>query len=306
MMLGGAGFAAAMGQIRYLSAELHPFEIAFFRNLFGLMLMSPWVLRAGLGVLKTRRIGLYSLRAALALTAMLSWFTAISLVPLTDAVALSFTTPIFTTILAALVLHEVVRLRRWSAVLIGFCGVLIILRPGVSALDPNMFLVLVSSLAFASSGIVIKLLSSTESPNAIVTWMVIYLTPISLVPALFVWETPAWALFPWLLGVAATTTTGHIGLTRAYHTADATAVQPFIYVQLPFVALLGYLAFAEVPSGWTWVGAAVIAGACIYIARREARAVAAEEIPPARPVDGATPSAPETALGPPASKRPGP
>ena len=272
MTVGTAGFAVAAGIIRHTSAELHTFEIVFFRNLFALFIMLPWVMRQGAGALRTKRIGLYTFRACLALTAMISWYTAITLVPLGDAVALSFTAPIFTTILAGIFLHEVIRARRWSAVLVGFLGVLVILRPGFETVDPNLFIVIVSSVAFAGSGIVIKILSRTDSPNAIVTWMAIYLTPLSLVPALFVWRTPEVATLLWLVALAAATTTGHIGLTRAYAVAEATAVQPFAYVHLPFVAIVGYIAFGEVPTAWTWIGAAIIAAACLYIAHREARA----------------------------------
>ena len=271
-IIAAASFAVAVGLIRYVSAYLHPFEIAFFRNLFGLMFMSPWLFRAGFGVLRTERIGLFSLRAVFALGAMLSWFMALSILPLGEAVALSFTTPIFATILAALVLREVVRARRWSAIAVGFLGTLVILRPGHAAVDPASFLVLFTAVCFATSGILAKVLTRTETPNAIVTWMVIYLTPISLIPAAFVWQTPSLWHLPLLAAIGAATTMGHMGLTRAYNLAEASAVQPYQYTNLPFVALIAYFAFDEVPDAWTWLGAGIIVGAALYIARREAKA----------------------------------
>ena len=286
MTFSACGFAASIGLIRQVSHELHPLEIVFFRNLFGLLYMAPVALRAGRGFLRTRRHGLYALRAVFGLTAMMTWFTAISLLPLAEAVALSFTTPIFTTILAALVLREAMRARRWAAVALGFLGTLVIVRPGIAAFDPASLIVIVSALAFATSGIIIKALSRTEHPNAIVTYMVIYLTPASLGPALWVWQTPEAVTFALLAGIGAATTMGHIGLTRAYAATEATVIQPFGFSQLPFAALIGYFAFGEVPGPWTWPGGAVIAGACLYLARRESvegrasAASAADELPP--------------------------
>ena len=278
-------FACGAGLIRHVSQTFHPFEIAFFRNLFGLLFMAPWVFRSGFGVLRTKRIGLLSLRALVALGAMLSWFSALSLLPLGEAIALSFITPIMATILAALILRETVRLRRWTAVAIGFAGMLVILRPGVAVIDPAAFLVLLTAVCFASSGTIVKTLSRTESPNAIVTWMVIFLAPISIIPAAFVWQTPSLEMIPWLAAVGAATTLGHVGLTRAYDAADASYVQPFQYATLPFAALIGYLAFAETPDVWTWIGAGIIAGSALYIARRETLA-AQDSATPALPGDG--------------------
>ena len=133
-MVGACLFFAAMsGIIRHVSAELHAFEIAFLRNLFGLAFMMPWLARVGWSGLKTQRIGLYTVRGIIGLAAMLAFFWAITILPLAQVTALSFTAPLFATILAALVLREVVRARRWAAILVGFVGALIILRPGVAS-----------------------------------------------------------------------------------------------------------------------------------------------------------------------------
>lgn len=280
-------FACGAALIRHVSQTFHPFEVAFFRNLFGLMFMLPWLLRSGFGALKTKRVGMLTLRALVALGAMLSWFSALRLMPLGEAVALNFVTPIFSTILAALILREIVRLRRWTAVAIGFLGMMIILRPGVAVIDPAAFLVLLTAACFAASSIIVKMLSRTETPNAIITWMVIYLVPLSLIPALFVWETPSLDMMPWLVAVGAVTTMGHVGLTRAYNVADASYVQPFQYSMLPFAAAIGYFAFAEMPDIWTWIGAGTIAASSLYIARRETLAARGDPAP--RPPTEPTP-----------------
>ena len=273
MIAASAMFAGMIGIIRFLAVrgDLHPFEIAFFRNLFGLAFMLPWLARVGFAGLRTRRIGLYTLRGVISLMAMLSWFWAVSVMPLAEAVALSFTTPIFATVLAVIVLHEVVRARRWTATLIGFLGAMIILRPGVGQLAPAALVVLFSAMAIAGAITCLKLLARTESANAIVTYMVLFLTPMSLVPALFVWTTPSWETLPWLVALGGLATAAHGCVTRGFAAADASAMMPFDFVRLPFAALIGFLVFGEVPDLWTWVGAAIIFGASAYIAHREAR-----------------------------------
>lgn len=271
MVFAAFGFSCAAGMIRHLSAQLHVFEIAFFRSLFGLLYMMPWVLGRGVAVLRTERLGLYAIRAIFGLVAMISWFTALSRLALADAMALSFTTPIFTTILAGIFLGEIVRLQRWAAVAVGFIGTLIIVRPGATAFDPWSLIALLSSACFASAAIAVKLLARTEHPNAIMTYMALFIAPLSAIPASFVWQWPSLDQLAWLAAIGAGTTVGHMGLTRAYSVADATAVQPFLYVQLPLVAAIGYAIFDQKPTIYSWIGAIIIVVACLIIAHREAR-----------------------------------
>lgn len=270
-MVGACLFFASMaGIIRHVSSELHPFEIAFFRNLFGLAFMMPWLARVGWGGLKTQRIGLYTVRAIIGLGAMLMYFWAITILPLAQVTALSFTAPLFATILAALILREVVRKRRWAAVLIGFVGALIILRPGVQEIGWPTMAVLFSSLLMASAVVMVKMLSRTEPTSAIVTYLVIYLTPLSLIPALFVWETPSWTVLAWLMALGGVATAAHQCLTRSFAVAEASAVMPFDFCRLIFAALIGFFFFDQVPDLWSGIGAAVIVAASVYIAHREA------------------------------------
>jgi len=269
MLLAAICFAAMNGVIRYLSADLHPFVLAFFRNLVGLMFMLPWILRGFGAGLKTDHLGLHFLRSLIGLTAMLGWFWALAHMPLAEAVALNFTMPLFTTLLAIPLLGEVVRLRRWAATVVGFVGVLVILRPGAEAISDTSLIVLAASVFMASAGIAIKKLSRTETNNAIVAYMVIFMTPMALVPALFVWTTPAWSALPWLVAMGGFATLAHQCLTRAFRAADASALMPFDYARLPFTALVGYFAFGQVVGVWTWIGGGIIAAAGLYIAHRE-------------------------------------
>ncbi|MBS37949.1 MAG: RNA polymerase subunit sigma-54 [Thiotrichales bacterium] len=264
-------FSAMNLIIRLASEHVHPLEIPFFRNLFALLFMLPWAYRSGVSVLRTRQLKMHGMRALVGVASMFAWFSAVSLLPLAEAVALSFTAPLFVTIGAALLLGEVVRARRWTATLIGFLGTLVVLRPGIAEVTWLTLLPISAALLMAGSMLCVKVLARTEPPAVIVFYMGLLMTPLSLIPALAVWRWPsptAWGLFV-LLGLIAAVS--HIFFTRAFAKCDASAVQPFDYMRLPFVALLGFLFFGEVPSGWIWLGGAMIAGSAIYIARREAQ-----------------------------------
>jgi len=278
-MVGAALFFAGLsGMIRYLSESLHPFQVTFFRNLFGLVFMLPWLCRAGFGGLRTGRLKLYAWRSFLSLLSMLCGFSALTMIPFDQAIALTFTVPLFATVGAALILHEVVRARRWTATIIGFIGVLIIVRPGFggpamvgAAGSPTLGvgLSMLSAVISAQITLIVKNLARTEPSDAIVTYMVLLLTPMSLVPALFVWQWPPWSLWPWIVSLGVLGSTGHMCYIRSFAAADASAVMPYDYTRMIFAAVIGYLAFGEAPDLWTFVGAAVIAGAAIYIAHRE-------------------------------------
>jgi drug/metabolite transporter (DMT)-like permease len=271
MLIGG--FCAVMMNvlIRFAAYWLHPFEVTFFRCLFSLFVMLPFIIRSGPSILATPKVGFYTLRAVVGLISMLSWFYGITIVPLATATAVNFTAPLFATMAAALILHEDVRLRRWIAVVIGFVGVLVIMRPGRESLDAMLLLILLSAASSAMNNITVKYLVRTERPNTIVALFSVYLTPLSLIPALFVWEWPDLTSLGALAGLGIIGTLAHLSVARAYLAADASACAPYEFVRLPYAALIGYLLFGEVSDGWTWVGAAIIAGAAIYVAHREAR-----------------------------------
>jgi drug/metabolite transporter (DMT)-like permease len=271
MVAASTAFAAMIILIRHLTATFDPLQVVFFRNVFGLIAMLPWLAGHGVGALRTQRLGLHALRATIGIVSMICWFTALSLMPLAQATALSFTAPIFASVLAVLFLGEVMRLRRWSATAAGLLGTLIIVRPGYSSVDEAALLAIASALLGAASPIFVKIMARTESTGAIVTYMVLFTTPLSLVPALLVWQTPTFGQlgFAALLGLAGTL--GHLCFTRALASADATVVVPFDYLRLPTVALIAYLVFAEVPSVWTWIGGAIIAASSLYMTLREAK-----------------------------------
>jgi drug/metabolite transporter (DMT)-like permease len=257
--------------IRVAAEGMHPFEVAFFRCLFGLIVLLPWIGRSGVSSLRSRNSGFFVLRAAIGLVSMATWFYGITVVPLATATAVNFTAPLFATLAAVLVLHEDVRLRRWSAVVIGFIGVLVIMRPGKEPLDANLLLLLLSAATGAMNNITVKFLVRTEPPSKIVALFMLYLTPLSLVPALFVWQWPSLSGVGTLIGLGCLGTVAHLSVARALAAADASACAPFEFARLPFAALIGFVWFGEVTDLWTWVGAAIIGGSSVYVAHREAR-----------------------------------
>ena len=280
MVCSSLAFAMMMAIVRHLSQDLHPFEVAFFRNFIGFAVVLPWFLCSAGVTLRTERPWLHLGRAACGLSAMLCLFMAISLMPLAEVTAVTFTSPLFATAGAALVLRETVRLRRWTATLTGFAGVLIILRPGAEALAPGALLALAAAAFMASAMLFIKVLSRTEHPTTIVVYFGMLLTPMSLIPALFVWETPALHHLPWLIALGVTATVGQLLLTQAFSAADASLVMPFDFSRLIFVAIIGAVFYAELPDVWTWIGAGVIVAASAYVAHRE-RQLGTPNVPPA-------------------------
>jgi drug/metabolite transporter (DMT)-like permease len=192
--------------------------------------------------------------------------------PFAKAISMSFTAPLFATLLAATLLKERVRLRRWSATIAGFIGVLVVLQPESSGIHFGELLALAAAALSAIVSMIVKNLSRTESSNAIVTYMVLLLTPMSLALALPFWSWPPtvnW--WPFMVGMGLAGTLGHLCWVRALGMADVSLVVSYDYVRLLFAALIGYWAFSEAPGLHTWVGAALIVGSGIYIARREAQ-----------------------------------
>ncbi len=265
-----AAFAVMMVLVRFSTETLHPLQTVFFRNLFGLAFMLPWLVRVGPAALRTKRPWAHLARATCGLVAMMCLFTAVGGLPLAEVTAITFAAPLFATVGAALILRETVRLRRWTATVIGFAGVLIILRPGAEALHPLALVALGAAAFMAVAMLFIKSLSRTEHPNAIVVTFGLLMTPLSLIPALFVWQTPTASEWAILVCIGAAATVGQVLLTRAFRSADASAVAPFDFSRLVFVSILASVFFGETSDLWTWVGAAVIVSATVYIAHREA------------------------------------
>jgi drug/metabolite transporter (DMT)-like permease len=298
MMVSGAAFAGMNVLIRALTRTLPIPEVVFFRNFVALAFMTPWIISCGGRGLRTTHTRIYLGRSTIAFLSMLLSFWGLALMPIAEATALGFTSPLFATIAAVIFLGEVVRVRRWTATIIGFAGALIIIRPGFAGSGfglhwPQLLIVLSSAMGGFNS-VLVKQLTRTESSNAIVTYMTLYAVPMSLIPAVWGWVWPpaeTWWLIA-LLGLLGTI--GHQLFTRAYAIADASAMAPLDFAKLPFAALIAWLAYDEVPDAMMWVGAAVIACSTAYIAHRETKLARepriATPVPAAAPIETAAAS----------------
>lgn len=269
MLVGTVVFSVMPITVREATRHMHPFEAAFFRNLVALLIMTPWLVSTGFTAMRTSRWRLYTTRALTGAVSMFSWFYGMAHMPLGAAQALSFTQPLFATLLAAVVLREDVRLRRWSATVLGFVGVLIIIQPGSRPVGIPEMAVLLSALFGAMSAVQVKSLSRTESTSAMVFFLALYMTPFSLVPALFVWTWPPLEAWFWIAAMGTVGTIGHLCVVRAYHLAEASALMPYDYIRLPMAAIFGWAIYNEALTTTFWIGAAIIAGSAIYIAHRE-------------------------------------
>ncbi len=270
LMLAATLLAACMNAVaRHVSEGVHPYMIVFFRSLFGLVFLSPFILRSGIVVFRTRRFGGHLTRGAFNVVNMMCFFTAVGITPLAELVALGFTAPVFATVLSVLVLHEIVGKHRWAAVIVGFVGAMVIVRPGFGTLSEGHLYTLGAAVTWAGVMLMVKSLSRTESSLTIVAYMAVLMTPVSLIPALFVWQWPSYTELGWLAMMGAIGTAVHFILAQAVRQADLSVVMPFDFAKLVWISLIGYMLFAEVPAWTTWAGGALIFASGAYIARRE-------------------------------------
>jgi len=272
LMLGSTVlFALMVVAIRLASATLHTFEIAFFRNFFGLLAAAPLILRHGPGFLKTTQFPRYLFRCVIGICSMLAGFWAIGHLPLAQAVSLSYSTPLFVTLAAAAMLNERVRARRWTAVALGFLGVLVIVRPWSHAFSMGSLVAVSAAVLSALVAIQIKQLSQVDKADTIVFWTYALWVPMSLLPALFVWVWPSGITWLWLVATGLMGTVGQLLWTRALKLGDVSALTPISFMQLPVVTLAGWVLFDEALDGPTLLGAGIILGSTFYIAHREAK-----------------------------------
>ena len=272
MCLSTLAFAIMHGLVRFVSEVLHPFQIAFFRNIFGLAFLLPLLLRSRFAILRTNQIGLHALRGVINIAAMLMFFTALSITPLAKITALSFTAPIFMAVLAVLVLGERFRIYRWGAILSGFLGMLIILRPGLISIDTGALLTTASAALWAVAMIIIKIQSRLESSVTIVAYMGIFLGLFSLLPAIWVWQPFGIQTLGWLALIGLSGTIAQMAISQSLKETDPTATMPFDFLKLIWTAMIGAWFFAEIPDIFTWIGATVIFLSGFFIALRERRA----------------------------------
>lgn len=264
-------FATGHAGAKYLTSDMHPFVIAFWRNLFALMPFLPWIAKNGLRSMQTKRIGFHFLRAFANALSMIFWFTALSMMALADATALSMLGPLFAMMLAAIFLREGIESRRWWALAFGMAGALVIVRPGFETIGLGAILVLLRGVAQGVNKVMAKSLTKTEDTGVIVAYLLLLATPITLLPALFYWQWPTLPDLIVLVGMGGVGAVANICMVKAYGMVDVSVVEPITFTRLIWAALLGYLIFAEFPDYWTWIGGAMIVAATSYISHRESK-----------------------------------
>lgn len=271
MAASGLCFSAMTGILRFVTETMDPLQAGFLRYAFGLLFLAPYFVGGRIGQLRTRRLHWHVLRGLLHTIGVLLWFYALTRIPLADITALSFTSPLFATVGAVLFLGERLHARRIGAVLMGFAGALIVIRPGFVAVDIGVICMLINAPLFAISELMAKSLSRHEGTATIVTYQTLTVTLFALIPAIFVWTAPSLTDWGLLLVTAAVATGGHLCWIRALKEADVTVTQPIKFLTLVWAAAIGFFIYAEIPDLWTWVGGAVIFASASYIAHREAQ-----------------------------------
>ncbi len=253
--------------VRLLSPGVHPFVIGFTRALFGLLVLLPWILRRPQILRSNYRLN-HLLRAALKLASLIAFFAAFARAPLADATAIAFTAPVFLIIGAWLLLGEPLRMARALAVIVGFAGVLIVLRPdSPTASTSGMLLALLGAFLTAASQLILKPMSARDPTETLVAWNLILTVPLAALPAALVWSTPnpeQWALLA-LQGALGALNMSLV--TKALSLGEASLIAPFEFLRLPIVAGLAFMLFGQAVPISTWIGGGVIFAATLLMAR---------------------------------------
>ena len=224
--IGSLAFSFNDAVIKQLGTKFDPYQLAFARYFVGLVLLGPVFISMGVRGLQTQRFGLHMTRLVIACIAQVGVFYAVIHLYLTDATAIAFSRPLFTTIVAVFLLSELVSARRWVATIVGFVGVMIMVRPGHAGFDPVALIAIISALTFAVANVLIRLMADTEPPNRILFYYHAGGTVVFLIPAIWVWQTPIGIEWLMLALIGALTTIGMTGFVRAFSVGEANAVGP--------------------------------------------------------------------------------
>jgi drug/metabolite transporter (DMT)-like permease len=265
--------------VRELLDTMGTFQILFFRASVSFLMVLAVLPRYGIGALRTRRIGLHATRDVLHFGGQAAWVYAIGVLPLATVFAIEFTMPVWTALLATLLLGERLNQGRIVMLALGLAGILIILRPGLAVVHPGALATLAAAIAFASVMVATKRLAATDSPLAVLFYMSVVQIPLGLATALPGWVAPTAADVPWIIAVGGAGFGSHYCLTRAFMHADATFVVPLDFLRLPLIAVVGALFYAEPIEAVTFLGAAVIFAGIYYSLRRERSADAGGDEP---------------------------
>ncbi|MGD9827692.1 MAG: DMT family transporter [Hyphomicrobiaceae bacterium] len=277
-----AGIASSLMHIgvRTVSPHLPTAQITFLRAFFSLVFMLPFILAQGRIGWRSKRPGLHLARGLVSVVSIMAWYYALSVIPLADAAALSFTTAIFVTMGAALIFGERVGIRRWSAVAIGLVGTIVILRPGAGLISWGAMAALFGNVLWAASLLMVKELAKHDPPITISFLQPMLVAPLAGIAAAPVWVWPETATWLILVAMGFFGAIANFSYVNAMRKADASITMPVDFIRLVWMAGWGYVFFNEVPVSATWAGAALIIGSALYITWRESQLARARRAGP--------------------------
>ncbi|MDC3177882.1 DMT family transporter [Pelagibacteraceae bacterium] len=263
-------FGTLMGTfIKLAQEELNVFTTGFLRFFFGFLIITPYILKTKFEVFSTKNLKIHILRSALNLPAMLLGFAALAMLPLEKMTAIHFIVPIIVTILAVIFLKEKIYLYRSIALVMGFLGMLIILRPGIIDISIGIYMALISSIIWSVVIILTKKVSKDDSAITILSHQYVYMSLFSLPLVIYFWDQPSLKTIIFILCAAMSGTILHIALNHAYKLVDVTMTQPYSFLGLIVSSIIGYFVFSDKPDFYTWLGASVIFCGVLLISYRE-------------------------------------
>lgn len=254
--------------IKHVGQTIPVIEILFIRQVLVLTIISPVIIRHFDTVFMSKVYGLHSLRVSLSIVAMYTGFSAVVNMPLAEVTAISFARILFTTILAIIFLKEVIGLRRWTSIIIGFVGVLIIIRPDPDNLNIYAMMAIVSALFVSGGKIVLRKLSQRDNPSTILALHSVSITLILAIPAYLQWVMPNWHEMIFIVMIGGLMSAMQWLFIQALKVGEAAAITPMEYVRLIYAGIIGVIFFAEIPTIWTLVGASIIVGSTLYTMHR--------------------------------------
>ena len=255
--------------LKIVQEDVNVYVAGFFRFFLGLIIILPYIIKNNSTVLKTTHLKKHLLRAILGLPAMLLYFSALVLLPIEKLTAISFVVPLMVTILAVIFLGEKIYIYRTLALILGFGGMLVIIRPGFVDISIGVYMVLFSALLWSINIIITKKISKNDSAITILAYQSIFMSLLSFVIVLFFWEMPSLKTFIYLILAALCGTVLHLTLNHAFKLVDVSMTQPYSFLNLVFASIIGYFVFGEIPDLYTWIGALIIFIGVLIISYRE-------------------------------------
>ncbi len=271
MVIGGVSIALMQATVKLISLELHPFIITLYRAGLVFVVLLPILFWRGRAEFNTSSIRLQVLRGGIGGLGMLCVFSGLSMISLAEVTVLLFTVPIFATLLSIVFLSEKVGVRRWTAIFVGFLGILIIARPQGSVSTGHLF-ILCAALSWSTSILIAKKLTEKDTVISITFWQAMGCVPLAFVASLFVWELPSFVQLGALLGIAALGTVGHAMLYAALKVGQVSVILPLDYIRIIWSAVLGFILFGQLPTLDLYVGSLLIIAATAFLSYREVTA----------------------------------